>query len=96
MLGTKRVYTNLCLYDKNEQLKDFCMMLEILIITQIAVESLPISSSSHMRLAEMFMLRMGMPPIHLPDFFDHLIHGPTILVLMIFFWREWFEPLRLL
>ena len=72
------------------------MMLELLILVQLVIESLPISSSSHYRIVEMIMQRMGfvLPP--LPAHFDHLLHGPTLVVLAVFFRREWLPLVRLM
>src|SRR3972149_4518202 len=69
-------------------------MLIILIITQIIFESLPVSSSSHMRLVEILMARCGYGATVVPTWLDHLLHGPTILVLMIFFRREWWGAVK--
>lgn len=52
----------------------------LLIFIQIVAESLPISSSSHTYLLTQFM---HLP--ELPTFFDHFLHGPTLLILLIFF-----------
>lgn len=68
----------------------------LIIAVQIAVESLPVSSSSHVRLAELFFCNSGRVMSLLPEYFDHLLHGPTVLIVALFFWREWFALLVLL
>lgn len=52
----------------------------LLIIIQIVGESLPISSSSHTYLFTCFA-----NSTQLPEFIDHFLHGPTLLILAIFF-----------
>lgn len=61
----------------------------LLIATQIIVESLPVSSSGHVRLVQ---LLFGTAP--LPDFIDHFLHGPTLLIIMIYFFGAWFDLAR--
>ena len=53
------------------------------IFVQIVGESLPISSSSHVYL----LSRLTVLPT-LPTFFDHFLHGPTFIILLIFFRKE--------
>ncbi|MFH0898780.1 MAG: undecaprenyl-diphosphate phosphatase [bacterium] len=67
----------------------------LVVAVQIIAESLPISSSSHVRIIELFFLSAQQLQT-LPAYFDHLLHGPTVLIVMIFFVREWFRPFRLL
>lgn len=55
----------------------------LLIIIQIVGESLPISSSSHTYLFTYFT-----NTAQLPEFIDHFLHGPTLLILTIFFRRH--------
>ncbi len=67
----------------------------LIVFFQLIIESLPISSSTHIKLLENFLIR-------LPEDFDHFLHGPTIIVLVLFFYREWknrmwwFLPTRLI
>ena len=56
----------------------------ILIALQIVVESLPISSSSHVHLLE-----LGMRGVPLPSSLMYALHIPTAIVLALFFCRRW-------
>ncbi len=67
----------------------------LIVAVQIITESLPISSSSHLRLTELLFLSPGSLSC-LPNCFDQLLHGPTIVVIMLFFFRDWFRPARFL
>ncbi len=63
--------------------------------TQIIIESLPISSSGHMMLVNMWLHRLGFHvSLDIPDYLDYFLHGPTILVVMIYFFRSWWSLLR--
>lgn len=66
----------------------------LLILCQIILESFPVSSSGHMLLLEKFLNKFGFSSPSLSESFDYFLHGPTILILMILFFRDWFEPLR--
>ncbi|MFH1644734.1 MAG: undecaprenyl-diphosphate phosphatase [bacterium] len=72
--------------------------LYLMIFCQVVLESLPISSSGHLVLLEKILQSFGKSPTvaDLPDFFDHFLHGPTILVLLLFFRKEWFELFKFL
>lgn len=54
-------------------------------------EFFPISSSGHLLLAEHFF---ALDVEHLKAF-DVVLHGGTLLALLVLFWREWFSILRL-
>ncbi|MBU4269795.1 undecaprenyl-diphosphate phosphatase [Candidatus Dependentiae bacterium] len=56
----------------------------IIIFLQMILESLPVSSSGHLLLAEKFFQTT------MPKYFDYFLHGPTILILLIIFYKEWF------
>ncbi|MBX9830851.1 hypothetical protein K2X40_02755 [Candidatus Babeliales bacterium] len=63
-----------------------------IIFVQIVSESLPVSSSSHVRIflllaSLVYGAQAFVQPV--PDFLDHLLHGPTVLIVMIFFRHEW-------
>ena len=65
------------------------------VFVQIFIESFPISSSGHVFLFERLFSRFGIDaPNTLPSFFDHFLHGPTILILMLVFFKDWFEPVK--
>jgi undecaprenyl pyrophosphate phosphatase UppP len=69
-------------------------MLDVLLITaiQIIVEALPVSSSGHAVLAQLLWEKYAMRPLTpLPDFFDHFLHGPTVVVLLVVFFKDWFS-----
>jgi len=74
----------------------FVRGLFLLIFCQVILESFPISSSGHFELLEKLLQNFGVVPItaSLPDFFDHFLHGPTLLILLLFFWKDWFSIIR--
>ena len=51
---------------------------------QIVLESLPISSSGHLAI-------VGLSE---PVFLERFVHGPTVLVILAYFWRELWTLLR--
>src|SRR5665213_2115097 len=57
----------------------------ILIVLQIVVESLPISSSSHVHLLE-----LGVCQVPLSSSVIYALHIPTALVLALYFFKRWF------
>ncbi len=64
---------------------------------QVMCEALPISSSGHTILAQRLWYRLtNLSPTPFPEFFDHFLHGPTIFIIMIVFYKQWFTPIRLL
>ncbi len=62
----------------------------IFIFIQIILESLPISSSGHYALAQIFLNLKEIP------YFDYFLHLPTIIILMVIFYKDWFPPIRFL
>jgi undecaprenyl-diphosphatase len=62
-------------------------------VLQIVLESLPISSSGNvvlwMHVVQRYLDAISFP-IHALDF-DFLLHGPSILVIAAYFWKEWFQ-----
>ncbi|KKP35531.1 MAG: hypothetical protein UR26_C0003G0004 [candidate division TM6 bacterium GW2011_GWF2_32_72] len=62
----------------------------VLIFLQVLLESFPISSSGHLKLFDFFCLNFKKLNISdlLPKDFDHFLHGPTILVLVLFFYKR--------
>ena len=66
-----------------------------LIITQIIIESLPISSSGHVALVGLLTNKFwGIQNAILPDFLDGLLHGTALLAILIVFFKDWFFPLK--
>lgn len=64
------------------------MYLYFVSLIQIIYESLPVSSSTHVRLIELLYARYGYDYFVLPEYLDHLLHGPTLVVLAVFFRQE--------
>lgn len=64
------------------------------IATQIITESFPISSSSHVRLVEMYMQRIGSASwlSSVPKHFEDFLHLPTLCILLVFFGSRWLYP----
>jgi len=59
----------------------------MVILVQLVIEVLPISSSSHVSLAQKLM---GLSSVDaLPEYMDHLLHGPTFIVIAVFFYHDW-------
>ncbi len=61
----------------------------LLAMVQIIVEVLPISSSGHMRLAAMVADYVGYPLSELPLYCDELLHGFTLVAVLLYFRRLW-------
>lgn len=76
----------------------FIRGLFLMIFCQVVLESFPISSSGHFELLEKILQSFGIVPItaSLPDFFDHFLHGSTLLIIILFFWKDWFSIFRFL
>lgn len=57
----------------------------------IALEGLPISSSSHVLFLASLITRLqqGLFCAALPDDLDHLVHGPIALMVALFFFNRW-------
>lgn len=67
----------------------------ILIITQIIIESLPISSSGHVALAGLLANKFwGIQNAVLPDFLDGLLHGTALAAILIVFYKDWLFPVK--
>lgn len=67
------------------------LLLAIYIFVQIISESFPVSSSAHVCIVE-WLLHVDFQNV-LPHYLDHLLHGPTLLILIVFFRRSWVQPL---
>ncbi|MBY0353425.1 hypothetical protein K2W90_03610 [Candidatus Babeliales bacterium] len=68
-----------------------------IIFVQIISESWPISSSSHVRIVFMLApLLFGAQALEqsVPNFLDHLLHGPMVLIVLIFFRHAWVHWVR--
>lgn len=64
----------------------------LILFFQVVLESLPISSSGHVFLiVKNLFLSISKDFL---KFFDHLIHGPTIFIIILFFWKEWYPLLK--
>lgn len=63
-------------------------------MTQICLESLPISSSGHLMLASMLCHAINGCAVELPKHFDHFLHGPTLVVLAVFFFSSWWPMVK--
>jgi len=57
------------------------------------VESLPISSSGHVALVEKLLTKYGFSfqPLNSMVDIDFVLHGPTIIILLIYFFNEWWH-----
>lgn len=66
------------------------------IFLQIVLESLPVSSSGNVKLVpEVFSFFYVLPKaISLPSGFDFFLHGSTILVVGLFFFKPWWQYLK--
>ena len=76
--------------------KESEIMIELIIVAvvQICLESLPVSSSGHEQLAMRLWGDAHGMMSSIPHFFDHFLHGPTIIILAIFFCAQWWPLLR--
>ncbi len=70
----------------------------LLIVFQLVFEALPVSSSGHLFLAELFFRsrKIFLDTSSFPEFFDHLLQAPFLIVVMVLFFREWSNPFRCL
>ncbi|MBS1987532.1 undecaprenyl-diphosphate phosphatase [Candidatus Dependentiae bacterium] len=66
----------------------------LVVIVQVCLESLPISSSGHMMLASMLCEKLNNFSYALPEHFDHFLHGPTLVVLLTFFFSSWWPVVK--
>lgn len=67
------------------------MFLSLWIFIQIVVESLPISSSGHVMLAQKIVNRYGYDQLPFLWEVDFLLHGPTIIIVMSYFFKAWWR-----
>jgi len=71
------------------------MVVNLLSLVQIVLESFPVSSSGNVLVFKQFLLQsiFQLPVPELPEGFWFLLHGPTILVVGIFYFKTWFSYL---
>ncbi|MCX5924627.1 MAG: undecaprenyl-diphosphate phosphatase [Candidatus Dependentiae bacterium] len=69
------------------------MVLYIWILMQIIVESLPVSSSGHVILAQKLCEKFGcFSEIFFESWaIDFILHGPTIIILLFYFFKTWWN-----
>jgi undecaprenyl-diphosphatase len=73
--------------------KGFAVLLYVWILMQIMIESLPVSSSSHVTLVQKIFEKYG----YSPDTFtqswviDFILHGPTMVILLVYFFKPWWK-----
>lgn len=67
------------------------LCLYLFIILQIVAESFPISSSGHTTLFSYVASHFGcrLPEVVSTVWFNHLLHLPTVLIVMLFFEKQW-------
>jgi len=78
---------------KNYYIGISMLFLYIWMYVQIILESLPVSSSGHVALVESILHYFHVPIILPFDIWkiDFLLHGPTIVILLIFFFNKWWK-----
>ncbi|HSW76066.1 MAG TPA: undecaprenyl-diphosphate phosphatase [Candidatus Saccharimonadales bacterium] len=69
------------------------LLLYFWILIQIIIESLPISSSGHVALIQKLFSKFGYSPDLFADAWivDFVLHGPTIAILLIYFFKPWWN-----
>lgn len=66
----------------------------LILVVQVIMESFPVSSTGHMVLAQHLWTKLtGQFLTDLPEYFDHFLHGPTIVIIMAVFFKSWWHPL---
>ncbi len=68
----------------------------LFIFCQVILESFPVSSSGHTMLLSQILKRWFNISFvfTFPKVVDYFLHGPTIVILLIFFRRDWFDIFR--
>jgi len=84
----KRVYLNKTFESRVSCMKEILLLLFL----QIVLESLPVSSSGHFVLLEKFF-SLGAGGVW-TQVLDHFSHGPTVLIILLVFRREWWGIMR--
>lgn len=67
------------------------MYYAIIACVQIIAETLPISSSSHVMLATLLLNPTNAP---ISEAFDHFLHGPMIIIMLVTFFPTWYPLTR--
>lgn len=71
------------------------LLFNLIAVVQILTEMLPISSSTHVLLATHFFAYFTHSSLPLLEQgFDYFLHGPTVLLLLIFFRHDWIRALQ--
>lgn len=70
------------------------LLLIVLAAIQIIVETLPISSSGHMRIAEGLAAKFGIAVPERAPYFDEFLHLYTLVVALLFFRNAWAPAVR--
>lgn len=72
-------------------------VLKIIAATQILFESLPVSSSGHVALVSILCEQwFGLHPQVLSETLDHFLHGSVLIIVGIYFYRDWRSILKML
>lgn len=69
-------------------------ILALIAIVQIITESLPISSSGHCSLVVQLYQLFTCQQIALSQAYEYFLHGPTIIMLAVYFWPRWWPMVR--
>jgi undecaprenyl pyrophosphate phosphatase UppP len=78
----------------NDEKASMDITLFLYVALQLLTESLPISSAAHVDLVLALCSRWG---LHLPalhQYFDELLHGPSLVVALVYFAPVWWSSLR--
>lgn len=71
------------------------MFLLMYIFLQIVAENFPISSSGHLALLEkMYFFLFKKKYLYIPSSFDYILHLPTIIIVLCYFYQEIYTVLR--
>ncbi len=68
----------------------------LLIIVQILLESLPVSSTGHLLLLSKFLCKSSIEFFECIKPFYYLAHGVTFIVILVFFYSFWLDIVRLI
>ncbi len=72
------------------------LLLLIFFLIPILLEPFPLSSSGHALLLHEFLSKtFGIFLYEIPSYYDHLLHGPIAVVVLLFFWRTWLRILKI-